>query len=113
MAAVAPTPPPPGTRSTNAAPAYAAPSPIPAGTDAVAGAAVFKSSGCGSCHVLKAAGASGQVGPNLDKLQPSFAQVQAQVENGGGVMSAFRGKLSPAQIRNVAAYVATWANSTG
>ena len=80
--------------STNAAPAYAAPSPIPAGTDAVAGAAVFKSSGCGSCHVLKAANASGQVGPNLDKLQPSFAQVVTQVENGGGVMPAFKGKLS-------------------
>ncbi|HTZ05893.1 MAG TPA: DUF6529 family protein [Gaiellaceae bacterium] len=98
--------------STNAAPAYAAPSTIPKSANAAAGAAVFKQSGCGACHVLKAANASGQVGPNLDKLQPSFAQVQAQVENGGGVMPAFKGKLTPAQIRDVAAYVATWANST-
>ena len=97
--------------STNAAPAYAAPSPIPAGANAVAGATVFKQSACGSCHVLKAAGASGQVGPNLDKLQPSFLLVKTQVENGGGVMPAFKGKLTPAQIRDVAAYVATWAGN--
>jgi len=97
--------------TTSAAPAYAAPSTIPAGANAVAGATVFKQSGCGGCHVLKAAGASGQVGPNLDKLQPGFAQVKVQVENGGGVMPSFKGKLTPAQIRDVAAYVATWAGA--
>ena len=35
---------------------------------AVAGAAVFKNNGCGACHTLAAAGASGKVGPDLDKL---------------------------------------------
>ena len=33
-----------------------------------AGAAVFKNNGCGACHTLTAAKASGKVGPDLDKL---------------------------------------------
>jgi len=33
--------------------------------------------------------------------------MQAQVENGGGVMPSFKGKLSAVQIRDVAAYVAS------
>jgi len=39
----------------------------------VSGAAVFKNNPCGSCHTLKAAGATGTVGPDLDKL-PQYAQ---------------------------------------
>jgi mono/diheme cytochrome c family protein len=97
--------------TTNAAPAYATPAPVPAAANAAAGAAVFRRSGCGACHVLKAAGASGQVGPNLDALQPTFAQVQAQVENGGSIMPSFKGKLTAAQIRDVAAYVASRAGA--
>jgi cytochrome c oxidase subunit 2 len=38
-----------------------------------AGKAVFASNGCASCHTLKAAGATGKVGPDLDKL-PADAQ---------------------------------------
>jgi len=34
----------------------------------VAGAAVFKNNGCGACHTLSAAGATGKAGPDLDKL---------------------------------------------
>ena len=33
-----------------------------------AGKAVFSANGCSSCHTLKAAGATGKVGPDLDKL---------------------------------------------
>ncbi len=33
-----------------------------------AGNATFQSQGCGSCHTLKAAGATGKVGPDLDNL---------------------------------------------
>jgi cytochrome c oxidase subunit II len=40
---------------------------------AVSGAAVFKNNPCGSCHTLTAAGTSGKVGPDLDKL-PQYAQ---------------------------------------
>jgi len=92
--------------STSAAPAYAA-APVPANADAVAGFAVFQKAGCGSCHVLAAAHASGQVGPNLDSARPPYAKVVAQVTSGGGVMPSFAKTLSAKQIRDVAAFVAT------
>src|SRR4029079_1271016 len=75
--------------------------------DATAGEAVFSSAGCGGCHTLKAAGSSGNVGPNLDQLKPDFATVQHQVENGGGGMPAFKGMLTPKQIADVSAFVAS------
>jgi mono/diheme cytochrome c family protein len=62
---------------------------------------------CGSCHTLKDAGTSGTVGPNLDQLKPSFARAQKQVTNGGAVMPAFKGTLTPAQIKAVAKYVSS------
>ena len=99
--------------TTNAAPAYAVPAPIPASANAAAGAAVFRSAGCGGCHTLAAAGAGGQIGPNLDKLRPSFAQTRAQVEQGGGSMPSFRTTLTAAQIRDVAAFVAAHAGAGG
>jgi mono/diheme cytochrome c family protein len=77
----------------------------PSKGDAAAGKAVFASAGCGVCHTLKAAKANGTVGPNLDKLKPPYDAVLHQVENGGGAMPAFKGQLSPKQIRDVAAYV--------
>jgi mono/diheme cytochrome c family protein len=70
-----------------------------------AGAKVFSDAGCKNCHTLKAAGAHGTVGPNLDQLQPSADLVIKQVNSGGGVMPSFKGKLSAAQIKAVAAYV--------
>ena len=77
----------------------------PAASGADAGKQLFATVGCKSCHTLKAAGASGQVGPNLDKLKPSMAAVVKQVTNGGGGMPAFKGQLSGAQIQAVAKYV--------
>jgi cbb3-type cytochrome c oxidase subunit III len=62
---------------------------------------------CGSCHTLKDAGTSGNVGPNLDQLKPSFEIVQKQVTNGGGAMPAFKGTLTAAQIMAVAKYVSS------
>jgi mono/diheme cytochrome c family protein len=73
--------------------------------DPAAGKAVFASAGCTGCHTLKAAGATGNIGPNLDQLKPSESAVQHQVEHGGGAMPAFKGQLSPKQIQDVAAYV--------
>jgi mono/diheme cytochrome c family protein len=69
------------------------------------GARVFATAGCKTCHTLKAAGATGSVGPNLDQLEPSSKLVIKQVTNGGGGMPPFKGKLTPAQIKAVAAYV--------
>jgi mono/diheme cytochrome c family protein len=71
------------------------------------GEAIFKGAGCAGCHTLAAAGASGTTGPNLDQLKPALPIVVTQVTNGGAVMPAFKGKLSPAQIQAVAKYVAS------
>jgi mono/diheme cytochrome c family protein len=84
---------------------------IPAGAHASAGKNVFAQAGCGTCHTLKAARATGQIGPNLDDLHPGYAQVEAKVKNGGGGMPAFSGQLSAQEIRDVAAFVATRAGS--
>ncbi len=75
--------------------------------DPVAGKGVFASAGCTGCHTLKAAGATGTVGPNLDSLKPAYDAIVHQVEVGGGPMPAFQGKLSDAQIHDVAAFVYT------
>src|SRR5262245_14724185 len=82
---------------------------VPADADAAAGKAVFSSAGCSSCHTLGAANASGQIGPNLDRLRPTYAVVAAKVERGGGGMPAFEGQLGPQQIKDVAAFVSTGA----
>jgi mono/diheme cytochrome c family protein len=71
------------------------------------GAGIFKGAGCGGCHTLAAAGASGTTGPNLDQLKPAFPIIVTQVTNGGAVMPPFKGKLTPAQIQAVAKYVAS------
>ena len=44
---------------------------------------------CGTCHVLKAAGSTGDIGPDLDSLKPSEEQVKGVVTEGLGVMPAF------------------------
>jgi cbb3-type cytochrome c oxidase subunit III len=61
---------------------------------------------CGGCHTLKAAGTTGTQGPNLDVLKPSFPVAKNQVIKGGGIMPAFKGVLTDAQINAVAKYVA-------
>ena len=73
--------------------------------DAAAGEEVFAANGCGSCHALEEAGASGSIGPNLDESQPSFELAVDRVTNGAGAMPAFGDSLSEEQIRDVAAYV--------
>jgi cytochrome c oxidase subunit 2 len=43
----------------------------------VSGKAVFTNNGCGACHTLTAAGTTGKVGPDLDKLR-AYAQQAKQ-----------------------------------
>jgi cytochrome c6 len=74
---------------------------------ATSGKAIFTTVGCSTCHTLADAGAKGQVGPNLDDLEPTTAKVVAQVTHGGGGMPAFSGQLSTQQIQTVARYVAS------
>ena len=82
--------------------------PIPAqykNGDANAGKQVFETAGCKGCHTLKDAGATGQVGPNLDQAKPPLSLVVTRVTKGAGAMPSFKGQLSDKQIADVAAYV--------
>jgi mono/diheme cytochrome c family protein len=96
-----------GAKKSSAAAAGSSSSSSSSGAAKVSGAAVFSSAGCANCHTLKAAGASGTIGPNLDQLQPSASAVTGIVRSGGGGMPSFSGKLSDAQIAAVASYVSS------
>ena len=90
----------PGTEPTETTPG------APAQGDPVAGKQVFVGpGGCGACHTLSDAGATAQVGPNLDDLNPTYDVVVHQVTNGGGGMPPFKDQLSEQEIRDVAAFV--------
>ncbi len=60
---------------------------------------------CALCHTLKKAGASGQIGPDLDDLRPDADRVEKAMRNGIGPMPSFK-TLSEAQIKMLASYVA-------
>jgi sulfite dehydrogenase len=76
-----------------------------AGADLAAGKAAFSAT-CGGCHMLKDAGTSGNVGPDLDSLAPLTAErVATQIKNGGGPMPPML--LTGQDAANVAAYVAS------
>lgn len=79
--------------------------------NAAAGAKVFASAGCAGCHTLKAAGSTGNVGPNLDDAKPSYDLVVLRVTEGKPPMPSFKDTLSPEQIQDVAAYVSSSAGS--
>ena len=51
--------------------------------DAAAGKQLYTSNGCGGCHTFKAAGSTGTVGPDLDKVLPGMtaAQVKQSIVN--------------------------------
>ena len=72
-----------------------------------AGKTVFVAN-CGTCHVLKAAGTRGTIGPNLDAKVHPYAATVTIVTNGksGTAMPPFKGTLTSKQIQDVAAFVA-------
>ena len=78
-----------------------------AGGDPAAGKAVFTGAGgCGACHTLADAGATGTIGPNFDETELELAAAVDTIVNGkGGQMPAFKGRLTNEQIADVAAYV--------
>ena len=76
-----------------------------AGGTAPDGKAIFAEAGCSGCHTLKAAGATGTVGPNLDQAKPPKELVIDRVTNGKGVMPSFKDSYSAEQIAAVADYV--------
>ena len=65
---------------------------------------------CGVCHTLKAAGSTGDIGPNLDQLKLSRDRIIYTVINGIGAMQAWEGILTQKEIEAVAYYVFTNTN---
>lgn len=59
---------------------------------------------CGGCHVLSAAGTSGQTGPNLDELKPDADRVKEAIAEGPGIMP--ENLYEGAEADAVAQYVA-------
>lgn len=83
----------------------------PAATDPAAanekGRGLFTDYGCGSCHTLGDAGATGHVGPSLDgdpNVSADF--VTDRVTNGQGMMPSFASQLTADEIKTLAAYIA-------
>lgn len=66
---------------------------------------------CGTCHTLRDANASGNIGPDLDELKPDAARVRNAVQQGFENMPAFGHVLNTAQIDAVAQYVEQAANA--
>ena len=60
---------------------------------------------CGVCHTLQAAASTGNIGPNLNQLNPPMSQIIYAVTNGIGVMQAWEGILTDEEIEAVAYYV--------
>jgi mono/diheme cytochrome c family protein len=85
--------------------------PIP--PDAPPGAQVFLAQGCGSCHTLQAANATGTVGPNLDEVlagqdaaqvEESIVDPEAQISQNfpSGVMPAtYEQDLTPKELQDL------------
>ncbi|MDH4177739.1 MAG: c-type cytochrome, partial [Thermoleophilia bacterium] len=74
--------------------------------DPANGKAVFASEGCGGCHALADAGATGAVGPSLDGNAALTEQLLVdRVTNGMGAMPAFGERLSEQEIADVSAYI--------
>tara|TARA_Y100001970_G_C13965614_1_gene715455 strand:+ start:194 stop:520 length:327 start_codon:yes stop_codon:yes gene_type:complete len=71
-----------------------------------------ETAGCAACHILKAAGSEGNVGPNLDTVSLTVESVKEMVTYGLGVMPAYgeEGILTKEEIDIVSFYVA---NSAG
>ncbi len=68
-----------------------------------------ESAGCAACHVLKAAGSEGNIGPNLDTVEGlNYDSVMDIVTHGLGVMPAFGEDeiLTKEEIDIVSFYVA-------
>jgi len=96
----------------------AAPAPAaPAAVDPAAGKAIFVET-CGLCPRLKAAGAVGDIGPDLTHVKLPLATIVKAISNGGSTvmtpkqvakyqtkMVGYKAVYSAAQIQNIAAYL--------
>src|SRR5262245_26248630 len=85
--------------------------PPPSGGQVAEGKAIFRQH-CAGCHTLADAGATGVVGPNLDRSKPPKALVVERVTYGKGAMPSFRGVtgghfFSNEEVEAVADYVSS------
>jgi mono/diheme cytochrome c family protein len=67
------------------------------------GGQVFANNGCGSCHTLEAAGATGNVGPNLDEVMPGQSPGQIResiIDPAAEIVSGF-GNVMPATYESM------------
>lgn len=85
--------------------AFSAPGKADAAGAEVPGRQIFIDWSCGSCHVLKDAGGTGVIGPQLDGAKLTKDAVVDLVANGKGAMPAFAGQLSKKEIDQVSAYI--------
>ena len=71
-----------------------------------AGRALFESASCGTCHAFADAGATGAIGPSLDR-NPRLDKASAidVMTTGRGAMPSFAGQLSDAEIAKLADYL--------
>ena len=72
------------------------------------GLEIFNGKGqCAACHVLRAAGSQGNIGPNLEQVNITLESVKHVVTNGQGMMPALGldGTLSKEEIEIVSYYV--------
>ena len=72
-----------------------------------------ETAGCAGCHTMKAAGAEGNVGPNLDTVDLTEELVKDMVTYGLGVMPAYgeEGILTKEEIDIVSFYVVNSSNN--
>ncbi len=70
---------------------------------------------CGKCHALKAAGARGTLGPNLDLDKVSYVRVVSSIEEGvGGIQAEYvLRNVTFSQVYDVAKYVVTYRAAGG
>jgi cytochrome c551/c552 len=95
------------------------------GGNAAAGKSVFAANGCASCHTFKPAGATGTIGPDLDKapaadakadnnmnlaafVKESIVNPDAYIAKGfskGLMPTTFGSSLSPTQLADLVAFI--------
>ena len=57
---------------------------------------------CAPCHGTQA---EGKVGPRLAGVALTVEEARAQIENGGGIMPAFKGKIPDSQIQAITDFI--------